>query len=93
MEKRTPHHNLIDVQAAVVIRGIDCFTRSALSDAVAMGLKPAQAMAAIQALTMKHFYKSMTTYADHTYGKTCITAPRKSAWPMSSSPCARTAAS
>ena len=66
MEKRTPHHKLIEIQAEVAIRGIDCFTRSALSGAIALGLKPAQAMAAIQALTTKHFYKSMTTHADHT---------------------------
>ena len=65
MEKRTPHHKLSDIQAEVAIRGIDCFARSALEGAVAMGLRPAQAMA-IQTLTVKHFYKSMTPYADHT---------------------------
>ncbi|MEO9078807.1 MAG: type II toxin-antitoxin system MqsR family toxin [Rhodanobacter sp.] len=66
MEKRTPHHELHAVQAEVAIRGIDCFTRTALDGAAQMGLRPAQAMAAIQTLTKKHFYKSMTTYADHT---------------------------
>lgn len=66
MEKRTPHHKLSDIQAEVAIRGIDCFTRIALDGVSQMGLRPAQAMAAIQALTQKHFYKSMTTYADHT---------------------------
>lgn len=66
MEKRTPHHKLSDIQALVAVRGIDCFTRSALHGAIEMGLRPAQAMAAIQALTQKHFRKSMTTYADHT---------------------------
>lgn len=66
MEKRTAHHKLSDIQTKVAVRGIDCFTRSALNGCAAMGLRPAQAMKAIQALTRKHFYKSMTTHADHT---------------------------
>lgn len=57
---------LQDIKAAVAARGIDCFTRRALDDVTAMGLRSVQAMAAIEALTAKHFYKSMTTYADHT---------------------------
>lgn len=55
MKKRTSHYKLRDIQTVVLLRGIDCFTRSALNDAVAMGLQPAQAMTAIQALTPKHF--------------------------------------
>ncbi|HEX7339761.1 MAG TPA: type II toxin-antitoxin system MqsR family toxin [Rhodanobacteraceae bacterium] len=65
MEKRTPHYGLMDVQAAVAVRGIDCFTRSAQEGAAAMGLASAQALAAIQNLTRQDFHKSMTTYADH----------------------------
>ena len=66
MEKRTPHHKLTDVQVEVALRGIDCFTRSALDGVIAMGLRPAQALAVIQSLTKEQFYKSMTTYTDHT---------------------------
>lgn len=66
MEKRTAHYKLMDIQADVAIQGIDCFTRTALDGAAKMGLEGAQALAAIQALERTNFYKSMTTYADHT---------------------------
>lgn len=65
MEKRTPHHSLTALKEAVIRRGADCFTRTALHGISNMGLTVAQAMDAIQALTARDFHKSMTTHADH----------------------------
>lgn len=64
VEKRTPHHLLEGIKAAIAARGIDCFTRSAQDDVVSMGLTAAQAIAVLLALERVHFFKSMTTYAD-----------------------------
>jgi len=38
MKKRNPHHNLNDVKASVLKRGMDAFTRTAKDNARAMGL-------------------------------------------------------
>lgn len=65
MEKRTPHYDLARVQAAVARLGAAAFTKSALDGGRTMGLTSAEMVVVIATLTRRHFYKSMTTYADH----------------------------
>lgn len=65
MEKRTPHFRLVQVKQAITSSRYR-FTRVALEGASEMGFDEAGMLAVIQALTRCDFYKSMTTYADHT---------------------------
>lgn len=64
MEKRRPHHDLARVQAAVARLGAAAFTKTALDGGRAMGLTSAEMLAVIGSLSRRHFYKSMTSYAD-----------------------------
>ena len=64
MEKRTPHYDLVTVQADVARVGAAAFTKTALDGGRAMGLTTAEMLAVIAALTRRDFYKSMTTYTD-----------------------------
>jgi len=64
VEKRTPHYDLVTVQADVARVGAAAFTKTALDGGRAMGLTTAEMLAVIAALTRRDFYKSMTTYAD-----------------------------
>ena len=64
MEKRTPHYDLTAVQADVARLGAAAFTKTALDGGRAIGLTTAEMLAVIAGLTRRHFYKSMTTYAD-----------------------------
>ncbi len=75
MEKRTPHYPLAAIKAAVIERGADCFTRSALHGVCDMGLTIEQAIAAIQSLAVGNFYKSMTTHANHRVWQDVYHAP------------------
>lgn len=75
MEKRTPHYPLTAIKAAVAERGADCFTRTALHGVCDMGLTIEQAIASIQGLAASHFYKSMTTFADHRVWQDVYHAP------------------
>lgn len=75
MEKRTPHYDLARVQAAVARLGAAAFTKSALDGGRTMGLTSAEMVAVIAALTRRHFYKSMTTYADHRVWQDVYHAP------------------
>lgn len=64
------------MQAAIAAQGIGAFTYSARIGAFAMGLSEQGALDVIAGLTRRNFYKSMTTYADHTiwqdvYHATC----------------------
>lgn len=65
MEKRTPHCKLTTVKS-LVNAGKFRTTSSARSGAVQMGLDLAGMLEVVLALTPADFYKSMTTYADHT---------------------------
>lgn len=65
MEKTTPHCKLTTVKS-LVNAGKFRTTFSARSGAVEMGLDLAGMLEIVLALTPTDFYKSMTTYADHT---------------------------
>ena len=75
MEKRAPHYDLARAQAAVARLGAAAFTKSALDGGRTMGLTSAEMVAVIAALTRRHFYKSMTTYADHRVWQDVYHAP------------------
>ncbi len=64
MEKRTPHYDLARIQADVARLGAAAFTKTALDGGRAMGLTTAEMLAVIASLSRRHFYKSMTSYAD-----------------------------
>lgn len=65
MEKRTPHFKLTLVKQAVAEQRYR-FTRVALEGGADLGLDLHGMLAIINALTARDFFKSMTTYADHT---------------------------
>lgn len=66
MEKRTPHCRLTVVKALIVDGRVRA-TTSAFTGALALGVRDLEGICAIVlALTPRDFYKSMTTYADHT---------------------------
>lgn len=65
MEKNTPHHKLEVVQALVTAGKVHT-TRSARTGASELGLTFSDMLNIVTALTSRDFYKSMTTYADHT---------------------------
>jgi len=66
VEKSTPHYDLAAIQAQVARLGAAAFTKTALDGGRDMGLTSHEMLAVIAALTRRNFYKSMTTYADHT---------------------------
>ena len=65
MEKRTPHCRLADIKALVEAGNVRA-TRSARLGATGLGLGFSDMLAVVMELTVTDFYKSMTTYADHT---------------------------
>ncbi len=65
MEKGTPHCKLAVVQALVGAGKVRA-TASALAGGAVLELDFAGIVAVVAALTVKDFYKSMTTLADHT---------------------------
>jgi motility quorum-sensing regulator/GCU-specific mRNA interferase toxin len=65
VEKQTPHCDLAVIQAQVARLGPGAFTKTALDGGRDMGLTSREMLAVITGLTRRHFYKSMTTYADH----------------------------
>jgi motility quorum-sensing regulator/GCU-specific mRNA interferase toxin len=65
MEKRTPHCKLSVVKALLQANKVR-MTASAVAGARALGFDRTGMVAVVQALTSTDFYKSMTTYADHT---------------------------
>jgi motility quorum-sensing regulator/GCU-specific mRNA interferase toxin len=65
MEKSTPHCKL-SITKTLVEAGQVRATHSARLGAAALGLELCDMLAVINALTPADFYKSMTTYADHT---------------------------
>lgn len=65
MEKRKPHFKLELVKQAVTEQRYR-FTRVALEGGSELGMEVADMLAVIGALSNRDFFKSMTTYADHT---------------------------
>jgi motility quorum-sensing regulator/GCU-specific mRNA interferase toxin len=65
MEKRIPHCKLAVVKALVETGNVRT-THAARAGAVELGLEFSDMLAVVMALTPADFYKSMTTYADHT---------------------------
>lgn len=66
MEKRAPHYSLTEIKAIVVERGALAFTRTAIDNGHAMGLSIQEMTEVVCSMTRSDFYKSMTTYHDHT---------------------------
>ena len=66
MEKKTPHYTLNAIKAVVSINGFNAFTYTARRGALALGLSSAMAVEVVLDLSPRQFYKSMTTYDDHT---------------------------
>ena len=64
MEKRTPHYKLAIV-SSLVAAGKVRTTGSALAGGAALGFRFEDIVTILSTLTMKDFYKSMTTHADH----------------------------
>lgn len=65
MEKSTPNYSLADILAqmqSVPEMNLTISARTGIRDA---GMGQMDALAVVQSLTRKHFYKSMTTHADH----------------------------
>lgn len=65
MEKSTPHCKLSVVQN-LIQSGRARATASAIGGALGLGINNLEGMCeVVMSLTSVHFYKSMTTYADH----------------------------
>ena len=65
MEKSTPSYPLAEIQAqmqSVPDMNLTLVARTGIREA---GMAQLDALAVVQALTRKDFYKSMTTHADH----------------------------
>lgn len=65
MEKRKPHHKLETVKELITNKQV-AITKTARDGAGALNLTPADILTTVGNLTAQDFYKSMTTYADHT---------------------------
>jgi motility quorum-sensing regulator/GCU-specific mRNA interferase toxin len=65
VEKPTPHYDLAAIQAQVARLGPAAFTKTALDGGRDMGMTSREMLAVIAGLRRRNFYKSMTTYADH----------------------------
>lgn len=75
MEKSSPHYALDVLKAVVRQHGVEAFTATAINNARAMGLDGAAALAVVMGLQRRHFYKSMTTHADHRVWQDVYHAP------------------
>ena len=64
MEKRTPHCKLAVVKSLVAAGKVRA-TVSVLAGGAALGFGFEEIVAIVAALTLRDFYKSMTTHADH----------------------------
>ncbi|WP_395829785.1 type II toxin-antitoxin system MqsR family toxin [Elstera sp.] len=65
MEKRTAHHTLATVRA-LCAEGNVMPTKTSLKTAAGLGMTRDDMVEVVQALTVAEFYKSMTSYGDHT---------------------------
>lgn len=64
-EKRKPTYDIAAIKAAFSTVEKLSVTGSALKGAAALGYGRRDIVAVIQGINGRHFYKSMTTYADH----------------------------
>ena len=65
VEKRTPYYALDSIKATFTTAASLRMTKTAQNSALSMGLLLADVVTLIQGMTREHFYKSMTTLADH----------------------------
>jgi motility quorum-sensing regulator / GCU-specific mRNA interferase toxin len=65
MEKRRPHYDLKLIQAEMDSIETLSMTMSARHDIKAIGMPLGDVLLIIQRLTMRNFYKAMTTHADN----------------------------
>ena len=64
-EKRKPTYDLEAIKSAFsTVEGLNA-TGSAIRGAAALGFGRREIVSAIQSVDRKHFFKSMTSYADH----------------------------
>lgn len=75
MEKSRPHYRLATMQAAIAAQGSRAFTVTAIFGGAQMGLDIAAMQAVIASLERAHFYKTMTTHADHRVWQDVYYAP------------------
>jgi motility quorum-sensing regulator / GCU-specific mRNA interferase toxin len=75
VEKRSPHYDLSRVQDWIARLGVASFTKTALDGGRAMGLTSAEMLRVMASLVHRNFYKSMTTYFDHTIWQDVYHAP------------------
>ena len=65
MEKHTPHYLLAEIQSQMQTVQALNLTLSAQTGIRTCGMARVDALAVIQGLSRKNFFKSMTTHADH----------------------------
>lgn len=65
MEKRSPTYDLDTIKVYFSKVERLAITRTALQSAQALGFRTNEIVAIIQTITRTHFYKSMTSHADH----------------------------
>ena len=65
VEKHSPHYPLAEIQTQMTTVRQMNLTVSARTGIRAVGMAQADALAVVQRLSRKDFYKSMTTHADH----------------------------
>lgn len=65
MEKRKPHYLLKEIHRAVATPGSRPFTKTALDGGRALGLTEREMREMVLSVSTDDFYKSMTTYGDH----------------------------
>jgi len=66
VEKRKPTYDLATLRAAFPDEKSLRLSRTAVHCVRSLGFSMADVVAVVQGLRFRHFYKSMTTYADHT---------------------------
>ena len=64
MEKHTPHYQLSEVKACIQAGRVRA-TTTAVTSAAALDFDFPGMLAVVEALTMRDFYRSMTTIRDH----------------------------
>ena len=64
MEKRTPHYKLPRIKVLIEAGKVKP-THTARTTAALLGFDFKRMITVVASLTMRDFYKSMTTYADH----------------------------
>ena len=65
MEKHKPHYNLDKIKSGAADRDRLEITISAMLGAAALGFGREDIVKTIQSISARHFFKSMTSFADH----------------------------